>query len=191
MKKFLIGFIVCLLCSSAFARLNFRLNAFGGVGFIATDDEPFVMLEFPVSADYEFSVPGLDNDIDFFALGITGNLLLHPFTLINFSYIHCLQPKSTKNYRWYIESELHTGFSFEGEFYLNDEAGISSNDAQYCTTFIADVLFTYKPKTSGLYFGIGPVCSFMFVPYKTEPDTKWGWGIMPNLELSIGYTFLD
>ena len=189
MKKFIIGFIVCLLCSSAFSRLNVRANTFGGIGFIAKEDEPFLLLEFPVSADYEFSVSGLENDT--FAVGVTGSLLLFPFSLLNFSYIHCLQPNSTKNYRWYIESELHTGFTFLGEYFLNEEAGISSNDVTYCSTFIVDFLFTFKPKSNGFYFGAGPVCSFMFVPYKTEPDTKWGWAITPSLELSVGYTFLN
>lgn len=190
MKKFVIGFIVCLLCSSAFARLNVRANTFGGIGFIPTEDEPFFLLEFPVSVDYEFSVPGLENDT--FAVGATGSLLLFPFALINFSYIHCLQPQSTKKYRWNIESELHSGFTFLGTFASDNESGIISEDMNYCTTLIVDVLFTYKPRTSGFYFGAGPVCSFMFVPYKTdktEAVAKWGWTILPTLELSVGYTF--
>lgn len=187
MKKFLIGFVVCLLCSGAFARFNVRANAFGGIGFIPTEGEPYFLLEFPISVDYEFSLPGMENDT--FAVGASGSLLLFPFSLLDFSYIHCLQPQSTKKYCWNIETELHTGFTFLGEFLVGDEAEITSKDINYCSTFIVDVLFTYKPKTSGFYFGAGPVCSFMFVPYQSEPVTKWGWAILPNLELSVGYTF--
>ena len=188
MKKFFIGIIVCLLCSSVFARFNVRANTFGGIGFIPPSNEGFFTLDFPLSIDYEFSLPGVDEDT--FAVGMTFSLLLDTFSLLNFSYIHCLQPQSTKKYRWNIETELHTGFSFYGEFFTTDD-GISSKDVQYCPTFIADVLFTFKPRTNGFYFGTGPVCSFMYVPYQGEPTTKWVWKILPSLELSVGYTFLD
>lgn len=188
MKKFVIVFLICLFCSKAFARYNVRLNTFGGIGFVTSNDEPFFLMEIPVTLDYEFSVSGLEADT--FAFGITGGLLLFPCMLVDFSYIHCLQPKSTKNYRWNLETELHSGFSYLGDFSLNEEGGIDHNDAMYLPTILIDVLFTFKPKVSGFYFGIGPVCDFIFIPKKKDKtNNNYGWCILPSLELSVGYTF--
>ncbi|MBO4534049.1 MAG: hypothetical protein J5726_10210 [Treponema sp.] len=184
MKRKVFIILFCFFSCGAFAKMNVRLNAFGGVGYTVNNWEPCFIFQLPVSADYEFSIPDFEGDS--IAFGITGGLLLFPCTLIDLSYIHCLQPHSTKNYRWNIETELHCGFNFIGELFLDQEGKINNDNAKCCGAIVFDVLFTYKPQSKGFYFGAGPLCSFMAVPCE---NNKWTWALLPTVELTAGYVF--
>lgn len=187
MKRLIVVFIICLLSTKIFARINVRANTFYGSDCLSESKEALFIWQFPISFDYEFSLEGLEADT--FSFGLTGGLLMVPCTLINFSYIHCLQTNSSKNYRWNIESELHSGFFFTGSFSLNEEGGIDRNDEKYYPALITDVLFTFKPNTSGFYFGLGPVCTFIYISKENTTGNKLGWAIIPSLQLAVGYTF--
>ena len=171
-KNILILCLLTLLGSSAFAKLNVRVNGFAGYGFLTTEPiktSGFFFPELSLNVDYEIPLSGGDS----IGTGVTAGALLFPGVQLDVSYIHCLQAQSSNEYKWYVEPELHGG------------VGIVGLDVVQCYPFFTvDALFTYKPTSKGLYFGFGPGCYFMVVPEKNKPSCM----IMPGFDVSVGYT---
>ncbi|MCR4736402.1 MAG: hypothetical protein K5829_15505 [Treponema sp.] len=179
MKKIIIIVsFICLLGCNLFAKVNIRANVTGGPVFLYNSlDVPFLP-QFSINADYEKSLSE-NNSLAFG--GFLGFYFL-PFIGGDFSYIHCLQAQSQKNYRWYIEPEIHAGVSFFGNTYVSGDGKVGGAWSFYPTALF-DFLFTFKPQERGLYFGAGPACYLMYIPN----DDEAGIFINTAAILSLGF----
>ena len=180
LKKITIGLLILFICNSVFAEINFRVNAAAGTVFSDSEFQT-VATGATLEINYDFNV--FQNDK--ISAGIdVGMFFLFAYTGLNFSYIHCLEPESTNNYRWNLEAELHGGVAFWGQDYVEQDGAVGSSWAFY-PAFNFDVLFTYKPQGTGFYFGAGPSCALVFI----HDDKKTNLALCPGIMLTGGFRF--
>jgi len=180
MKKIIPILVLFVFCASAFAKVNIRANAIGGPGFVNGKLDVPVLPAISLNADYEFNISQSDS----LAAGGMFEFYFMPFIGADFSYIHCLQPQSSNNYRWNLESEIHGGVCFFGNDYVTQDGKIGASWAFYPTVII-DALFTYKPQNLGFYFGVGPSFFFMYMPQQKDFE----YMLSPGVMLSAGFRF--
>ena len=171
-KNLIIILIAIFFSRPLFAEINTRMNTIGGTSFY----EGLLII------NYEFEV----EEAQVMAVGIEGGLLLTPYVGMNLSWIKCLQPASEKNYRFYLETELHGGVNFWSTTYLTPTGQEIRRRKR--TPFISTALIlTLKPTTWGVYGGIGPSLSFSTYKIDEEQDYK----INPALFITLGVRFTE
>ena len=180
LRKIAVEFLIVFCCSSVFAKMNLRVNVAAGPLF---SDSEFQTLATGGTFDlnYDFNISQTDS----ISAGIdAGMFFLFAYTGLNFSYIHCLNPDSPKNYKWNLEAELHGGTAFWGQDYVELDGAVGAS-WEFYPAFNVDVLFTLKPKGSGFYFGAGPSCAFVFI----HDDKKSNLALCPGIMLTGGFRF--
>ena len=180
MKKIAIVFLIVFGCNSIFAKMNLRVNVAAGPVF---SDSEFQALATGGTFDlnYDFNISQTDS----ISAGIdAGMFFLFAYTGLNFSYIHCLNPESPKNYKWNLEAELHGGTAFWGQDYVELDGTVGAS-WEFYPAFNVDVLFTLKPQGSGFYFGAGPSCALVFI----HDDKKTNLAFSPGVMMAGGFRF--
>ena len=180
LKKIAMGFLILFICNSVFAKMNVRVNAAVGPVFSDSEFQTFAPGGI-LDLNYDFNISGNDK---ISAGRDVGMFFLFAYTGLNLSYIHCLEPETTNNYKWNLEVELHGGTAFWGQDYVELDGTAGSSWAFY-PAFNLDVLFTYKPQGTGFYFGAGPSCALVFI----HDDKSTDVALTPGLMLTGGFRF--
>ena len=181
MKKYIIAFIICLFCSSVFARINIKSNSLVPIVFSSDEIGAYLLPEFTTNVDYEFSI----SESDSFTYGIRGGLLFIPYIGGSFSYIHCLQPQSTNNYRWSIETQFNGGVCFFMNDYVDPETGNVSYGTAKFPSFMVETLITFKPQKWGFYLSAGPAVGLVYISNHKVFDCNF----LIGLDFNLGFTF--
>lgn len=169
-KNLIIIMIVILFSQPLFAEINTRLNTINGPHIY---EGLFII-------NYEFEV----EETQVMTVGIEGGLLLTPYLGMNLSWIKCLQPKSERKYRFYLETELHGGITIWNTKYITP-TGQEIRNRKRSPFVSTDVLITFKPTPWGVYGGIGP--SLSFTTYKM--DGKREFNLSPAVFAVLGVRF--
>ena len=180
LRKIAVEFLIVFCCSSVFAKMNLRVNVAAAPVF---SDSEFQIIASggTIDLNYDFNISNGDS----ISAGIdAGMFFLFAYTGLNFSYIHCLNPDSPKNYKWNLEAELHGGTAFWGQDYVELDGTIGAS-WEFYPAFNVDVLFSLKPQGNGFYFGAGPSCSLVFI----QDDKKTNLALCAGIMLTGGFRF--